>query len=104
MNPSSQTIRFQSLDTGAAHDVTVKGWPLNAVDWSADSQTVFMASVTPKGIPVILEVGQTGKVRVALQGIANTRFGALIQSPDGQYGLLIESTPAENNAWMVDNF
>jgi DNA-binding winged helix-turn-helix (wHTH) protein/Tol biopolymer transport system component len=98
------TIRFLSLDTGGAHDVTVKDWPLNNVDWSAGGQTVFMPSVTPKGIPVILEVDQTGKAHVALQGNANAGFGPMIQSPDGQYGLLLEVTQAENNAWLIDNF
>jgi Tol biopolymer transport system component len=97
-------IRFFSLATGVAHDVTVKDWPLDGVDWSADSQTVFMPSATPDGIPVVLEVDQTGKAHVALQGNANTSFSAMIQSPDGQYGLLMEVIPAENNAWMVDNF
>jgi DNA-binding winged helix-turn-helix (wHTH) protein/Tol biopolymer transport system component len=97
-------IRFISLDTGAAHDVTVKDWPLYQGDWSANSKSLFMPSVTPKGIPVILEVDQAGNAKVALQGNANANFGAMIQSPDGQYGLLLEVTPAENNAWMVDNF
>jgi len=39
-----------------------------------------------------------------LQGNATAAFVAMIQSPDGQYGLLLMETPAENNAWMVDNF
>jgi Tol biopolymer transport system component len=98
------TIRFLALDTGAAHDVTLKDWPLDNVDWSADGRTVLMQSVTPKGTPVILEVDQKGKAHVVLQGVANTEFGAMIQSPDGRYGLLQEVTQAENNAWMVDNF
>jgi DNA-binding winged helix-turn-helix (wHTH) protein/Tol biopolymer transport system component len=97
-------LRFFSLDTGVAHDVTVKDWPLNSVDWSADGRSVFMPSITPKGVQVILEVDQAGKANVVLQGNANTYFGFMIQSPDGQYGLLMEVTPAENNAWMVDNF
>ena len=97
-------LRFFSPDSGVAHDVTVMDWPLSSVDWSANSRTVFMPSVTPNGIQVILEVDQAGKASVVLQGNANARFLALIQSPDGQYGLLIEETPAENNAWMVDNF
>jgi DNA-binding winged helix-turn-helix (wHTH) protein/Tol biopolymer transport system component len=97
-------IRFLSLATGAAHDVTVKDWPLRNVDWSAGGQSVFMPSVTPKGIQVILEVDQSGKANVVLQGNANAGFGAMIQSPNGQYGLLIEEIPAENNAWVVDNF
>lgn len=97
-------IRFLSLDTKVAHDVTVKDWALNNVDWSADSRSVFMPSVTAKGIQVILEVDQTGKANVVLQGNASTHFIAMIPSPDGQYGLLMEEIPAENNAWMVDNF
>jgi hypothetical protein len=41
---------------------------------------------------------------MVLQGNANTEFEAMIQSPDGQYGLLLADPPAETNAWMVDNF
>jgi hypothetical protein len=101
---NAHQIRFISLDTGAAHDVTVKDWPFGEGDWSANSKSVFIPSVTPKGIPVIIEVDQGGKSRVALQGKLNTEFVAMIQSPDGRYGLLQEVAPAENNAWMVDNF
>ena len=98
-------LRFLSLDKDVVHDVTVKDWPLYAVDWSADGRTVFMPSVTQDGTPVILEVDQAGRARVALQGTANNiAFSAMIQSPDGQYGLLLEKVPAENNVWMVDNF
>jgi Tol biopolymer transport system component/DNA-binding winged helix-turn-helix (wHTH) protein len=97
-------IRFLSLGTGAAQDVTVKDWPLNGVDWSADGRSLFMASVTPKGIQVILEVDQAGKANVVLQGNVNNEFVAMIQSPDQEYGLVLESTPAENNAWLVDDF
>jgi Tol biopolymer transport system component len=97
-------IRFLPVDKGLANDVTVKDWPLEGVDWSADGRTVFMPSVTPDGVPVVLEVDQAGKARVVLRGTANSPFLAMIQSPDGQFGLLLERTPAENNVWMVDNF
>lgn len=97
-------IRFISLDTGVSHDVTLKDWPFSNGDWSANSQTVFMPSETPKRIPVILEVDQAGRAKVVLEGSANTQFYCLYQSPDGQYGLLLEGIPAENNAWMIDNF
>jgi len=97
-------IRFLSLDTGMAHEVTVKDWPLNSMDWSADGRSVFMPSITPRGIQVVLEVDQAGKATVVLEGNSNNEFVAMIQSPDGQYGLLEEVSPAENNAWMVDNF
>jgi hypothetical protein len=97
-------VRFVSLATGAAHDVTVQDWPLSNGDWAANGQSVYMPSGTPKGIPVILEVDQAGKAKVVLEGSANTEFVCMIQSPDGLYGLLLEFIPAENNAWMVDNF
>jgi DNA-binding winged helix-turn-helix (wHTH) protein/Tol biopolymer transport system component len=97
-------IRFISLGTWVAHDVIVKGWRLVNGDWSANSASVFMPSATPKGVPVILEVDQSGKAHVVLQGSANTEFRAMIQSPDKKYGLLLEVTQVENNAWMVDNF
>ena len=87
-----------------SHDVTLKDWPFSNGDWSANSQTVFMPSETPKRIPVILEVDQAGRAKVVLEGSANTQFYCLYQSPDGQYGLLLEGIPAENNAWMIDNF
>jgi hypothetical protein len=97
-------VRFVSLATGAAHDVTVQDWPLSNGDWAANGQSVYMPSGTPKGIPVILEVDQAGKAKVVLEGSANTEFACMIQSPDGLSGLLMEFIPAENNAWMVDNF
>ena len=68
-------VRFLSLDTGVAHDVSVKDWPLHDGDWSADGKSVFMPSLTPKNVPVILEVNESGKAKVVLQGNANT-FGS----------------------------
>ena len=97
-------IRFVSLATGAAHEVTVKGWPLQAVDWAANRQTVLMASRAPSGLPVILEVDQTGKAKVVLQGSANIRFGFMIQSPDGRCAILAEYIPFDSNAWIVNDF
>ncbi len=97
-------IRFISTETAEARDVTVKDWDLNNGDWSADSKTIFAESFKPKGVQVILEIDQAGKAKVVLEGSANTEFYCLYQSPDGQHGLLLEAIPAENNAWMVDNF
>jgi DNA-binding winged helix-turn-helix (wHTH) protein/Tol biopolymer transport system component len=97
-------IRFVSLGTGAAHDVTVKDWPIENGDWAANSRTVFMPSYTPSGVPVILEVDQTGKARVVLRGSPNTDIGFMIQSPDARYGLLSEYIPSESNAWIANDF
>jgi len=97
-------IRFFSVATGAAHDVTVKDWPLGNGDWGAKSQTVFMPSHSPDGVPVILEVDQTGKAKVVLQGKPNTDFGWMIQSPDSRHAVLGEYIPTDNNAWIVNDF
>jgi DNA-binding winged helix-turn-helix (wHTH) protein/Tol biopolymer transport system component len=97
-------IRFFSVATGAAHDVTVKDWPVHGGDWGTSGQTVFVASQAPNGVPVILEVDQTGKAKVVLQGSSNISFGFMIQSPDGRYGLVAEATPSDSNAWIVKDF
>jgi DNA-binding winged helix-turn-helix (wHTH) protein/Tol biopolymer transport system component len=97
-------IRFISLSTGVAKDVVLMDWPLATGDWSADGQSVFMTSVTPRTTPVVLSVKEAGKTEVAFEGNANTFFFYMIQSPDGRYGILEMPTPGDNNAWMVDNF
>jgi DNA-binding winged helix-turn-helix (wHTH) protein/Tol biopolymer transport system component len=102
--PDRHRIRFVSLSTGAAHDASVKDWPLSTVDWAANSQTVLMASRAPSGLPVILEVDQTGKAKVVLRGSVNIRFAFMIQSPDGRYAILLERIPSDGNAWIVNDF
>ena len=97
-------IRVVHFGTGASYEVTVKDWPLARGDWAANSQTLFMPSYAPNGLPVILEVDQTGKAKVVLRGNANIDFGFVIQSPDGRNGLVCESVPSDSNAWMVDDF
>ena len=97
-------IRFFSLATGTAHDVTVKDWPLGGGDWGANSQTVFMPSHSPGRVPVILEVDQTGNAKVALQGKPDTDFGWMIQSPDLRHALVWEYIPTDNNAWILNDF
>jgi DNA-binding winged helix-turn-helix (wHTH) protein/Tol biopolymer transport system component len=97
-------IRFFSVATGAALDVTVKGWPLINGDWGANSQTVFMPCETPDGVPVILEIDQTGKAKVVLQGKPNTDFDWMIQSPDSRHAVVGESIPTDNDAWILSDF
>jgi DNA-binding winged helix-turn-helix (wHTH) protein/Tol biopolymer transport system component len=98
-------IRFLTLDTRAAHDVSLNDWPMiSGGDWSAHSKNVNIASRTPKGLPVILAVDEAGRAEVVLEGLPNTNFSFLIQSPDGRRAILEMPTPGDNNAWMVDNF
>ena len=100
----AHAIRFLSLKTGAAHDVLVKDWQLSNGDWSADGKSVYMPSLTPTGVPVILNVNEEGKAEVVLEGGANTDFWCLIQSPDGRHAIVQVLVPGDNNVWMVDNF
>ena len=97
-------IRFLSLSTGVARDVSIDSWSLPNGDWSADCKSVFIPSVTSKGTPVILDVNEAGKAEVVLEGDANTTFWWMLQSPDGRYGMLEANIPGDNNAWMVKNF
>jgi hypothetical protein len=97
-------IRFFSIATGEARDVSVKDWALINGDWGANSQTVFMPSQTPDGVPVILEVDETGKAKVVLRGRPNTEFGWMIQSPDSRHAVVGEAIPTDNDAWILNDF
>jgi dipeptidyl aminopeptidase/acylaminoacyl peptidase len=97
-------IRFHSLVTGVAHDVTVDAWPIMNGDWSADGKSIFVPSITSKATWVILEVNEAGRAKVVLESDPYTRFWFLIQSPDGRYGILGVEIPGDNNVWMVEKF
>jgi DNA-binding winged helix-turn-helix (wHTH) protein/Tol biopolymer transport system component len=96
-------IRFSSVATGEAREVTVKDWPLAGIDWGANSETVFMPSHSPAGVPVILEVSQTGKATVVLQGRPAIDFGWMVQSPDSRHAIVGEYIPTDSNAWIVND-
>ena len=105
--PGDHRIRFFSVENGAAREVypiTLKDWWVQNGDWSADSRAVQIQSLTPEGIPVILEANMTGKASVVLKGTANTTFWAMLPSPDGRHGILDVEVPGDNNAWMADKF
>ena len=97
-------LRFISIESGAARDAVVKGWPtLKSADWSADSKVVFIASVAGDGIPVILSVTPDGSATIVAKGDKWTGFDWVIPSPDGKYAALCV-TIGESNAWMVENY
>ena len=97
-------VRFLSPVTGAVHDVSLNGWPVLNADWSADGARVFIRSITPAGVPVILALNGAGKAEVVIEGQVGSNFAFFIQSPDGRHGILEMPTPGDNNAWMVENF
>jgi DNA-binding winged helix-turn-helix (wHTH) protein/Tol biopolymer transport system component len=96
-------IQFFSIATGATREVAVKDWPLRGIDWGANSQTVFAPSNPLGKVPVILEVSQTGKARVILQGKLDAEFDWMVQSPDSRHAVVGEYIPTDNNAWIVND-
>ena len=80
-------IRFLSPNTGATHDVSLNDWPLFNVDWSADGARVFIRSITPAGVPVILALSRAGKAEVVIEGQLVSNFAFLRFSlPTGDMG------------------
>jgi hypothetical protein len=79
-------------------------WQVDNGDWNADRSGLLIPSITPAGMPVILEVSRAGEVSVVLEGAANTPFEFMVQAPDGHHGILGATVPGDNNAWVVDNF
>lgn len=97
-------IRFLSLESGVAHDVSIDTWPVFNGDWSADGKSLFIPSYGSNGRPLILDVNEAGRAEIVLEGDANTYFGWFIPSPDGRYGALRAIIPGDDNVWMVDTF
>ena len=64
----------------------------------------MFAPSNPLGkVPVILEVSQTGKARVILQGKLDAEFDWMVQSPDSRHAVVGEYIPTDNNAWIVND-
>ena len=113
LSPNGQTlalfldrhrVRFLSVESGVARDVTIATWSIFNGDWAADGKSIFMPSVTPNNRPVILDVDEAGRTHVAVEGDASRRFDWMLQSGDMRYGLLEEQVPGENDVWMVRDF
>jgi DNA-binding winged helix-turn-helix (wHTH) protein/Tol biopolymer transport system component len=105
--PHGHSIHFLSVENGAAREdktVTLNEWLVDNGDWNADGSGLLIPSITPAGMPVILEVNRAGKASVVLEGAANTPFEFMVQAPDGHHGILGAIVPGDNNAWVVDNF
>jgi DNA-binding winged helix-turn-helix (wHTH) protein/Tol biopolymer transport system component len=105
--PGDHRIRFFLIENGVAREentVTLNEWRITNGDWNADGRGVLIQSVTPAGIPVMLEVDKTGKTSVVLEGATSTAFDWIVPSPDGHYGILSQEVPGDNNAWVVDDF
>ena len=96
-------VTFMSVEDKSTHEVELDPWPPRSLDWAADSKSVFVASQSANGAPVILGVEPSGNHRVLLQGDSATQYWWVVPSPDGRYGAL-EAVTGENNVWMIENF
>ena len=104
LSPHERKLTFMSVDDKSTHEVELNPWsPPWGIDWAADSKTVFVASQTANGVPVILGVEPNGNHQVLLEGDRSTQYWWAIPSPNGRYAALQVLTGA-NNVWMVENF
>jgi eukaryotic-like serine/threonine-protein kinase len=105
------SLRFFAVSGGAipvlreesSEEVKVDGWgDLASLDWSADSKSLFVASVSPRGA-VLLRVGRDGHATVLREwkGTYGVVWG--VPSGDGRY-LALRSPTVDSNAWLVENF
>lgn len=104
--PGDHRVRFFSVGNDLAREkdtVTLNDWRFENGDWSADGKGLLIPSVAPAGMPVILEVTKAGKASVVLSGATNSKFWALVPSPDGRFGILDVEVPADNNAWIIES-
>ena len=97
-------ITFMAVADKIPHEVELKHWSLGGgMDWSADSQSLFVGGETADRASVILSVKPSGDVRVVLEGDKGAHYEWVIPSPDGQYGA-VRATVTRSNVWMVENF
>jgi Tol biopolymer transport system component len=101
---SEPKVTFMSVKDKSTREVELNGFNhVNAVDWTADSKSVYVVAQTKSGADTIVEVEPSGNQRVLLEADKNTRFWWAIQSPDGRH-VLLEQLTGENNVWMIENF
>jgi len=103
LSSHARKVTFMSVDDKSTHQVDLDPWLPHSGDWAADSKSVFMASHSANGAPVILGVEPNGAHRVLLEGDRAIQYWWVIPSPDGRYGAL-EAVTGENNVWMIENF
>ena len=58
---------WRMVSPGIEKTVTLSEWPIVKDDWNADGSGSLIPSLTPKGIPVILEVSKVEKASVVLE-------------------------------------
>jgi len=96
-------VTFMTVSDRSTHEVELKQWPIENIDWAADGKSVFVASRNASGAPVIFGVEPNGDYRELLGGDGFTQYLWAVPSPDGRY-IALEVVTGANNVWMVENF
>lgn len=102
-------IRFVQIAGGGTRTIVAQGYAsLTSVDWSPDSQSVFVGSSGPGGA-VLLHVEKDGNVQpvwrqpqpLTTWGVPLITWG--VPSPDGNR-ITLFGTSSDGNVWMIDRF
>jgi hypothetical protein len=98
---NSGQIRILPVTGGSNQQVDVKGWVrLDAVAWSANGQSLFVDSWSPKGSS-LLHVTLHGEAQLLRK--SRMWIDRPTPSPDGRH-LAFGEVTSNSNAWMVENF
>jgi serine/threonine protein kinase/Tol biopolymer transport system component len=101
-SPREGRIRLLSLKGEPEREIVVKGWAgFNAVDWAADSKSLFVSSQAPTSA-TLLHVDLEGHATPLWNQRGAWRTWA-IAAPNGRY-LAIHGMTSSSNVWMVDNY
>jgi eukaryotic-like serine/threonine-protein kinase len=96
-------IQLLSVASGSSRHITVKDWSsFTSVDWSADSQGLFVTSNPTGRSSTLLHVDLTGNAH-KLWEVRSAIPNWAIPSRDGKY-LAIPAPTVQSNVWMVENF
>ena len=96
-------IQIMSLRGGSTRKIALKEWrSVRAIDWAADSKSIWTCASPREGEEVIINVDLQGHVKPAVKE-PSPYIGWAIPSQDGKRLAIWEASGA-SNVWMLENF
>jgi len=96
-------IQIMSLRGGSTRKIALKEWrSVRAIDWAADSKSIWTCASPREGEEVIVNVDLQGHVKPAVKE-PSPYIGWAIPSQDGKRLAIWEASGA-SNVWMLENF
>jgi len=96
-------IQIMSLRGGSTRKIALKEWrSVRAIDWAADSKSIWTCASPREGEEVIVNVDLQGRVKPAVKE-PSPYIGWAIPSQDGKRLAIWEASGA-SNVWMLENF